>query len=76
MTDAQNETDPAPEGQQASAAVSGEAADQPWTEDILPGGFQQRVLPLGADEEGEVVATLVRFAPGWARHPRSPTGRC
>ena len=31
-----------------------------WTADILGPRFQQRVLPLAPDEEGEVCATLVR----------------
>jgi len=31
-----------------------------WAPDILGAGFEQRTLPLGTDDEGEVVATLVR----------------
>lgn len=34
-----------------------------WGPDILGRGFEQLTLPLGADEEGEVVATLVRRLP-------------
>lgn len=34
-----------------------------WVEDVLGPAFQQRTLPLGEDEEGEVVATLVRHQP-------------
>ncbi|SIS18731.1 alpha/beta hydrolase [Microbacterium sp. RURRCA19A] len=34
-----------------------------WHPDILGPGFEQRTLPLGADDEGEVVATLVRAMP-------------
>ncbi|MGK9147563.1 alpha/beta hydrolase [Plantibacter flavus] len=32
-----------------------------WVADILGDGFQQRTLPLEPDDEGEVVATLVRY---------------
>ncbi|GAB3282294.1 alpha/beta hydrolase [Microbacterium lacusdiani] len=42
-----------------------------WVADVLGEGFEQRTLPLGADEEGEVVATLVRHLPArrrlWSR---------
>ena len=34
-----------------------------WAPDVLGEGFEQLTLPLGADEEGEVVATLVRALP-------------
>lgn len=34
-----------------------------WRPDVLGDGFEQRTLPLGADDEGEVVATLVRHLP-------------
>ena len=37
--------------------------DGAWREDVLGDGFHQRTLPLGADDEGEVVATLVRALP-------------
>lgn len=36
---------------------------QQWQEDILGEGFDRLTLPLGEDEHGEIVATLVR-APG------------
>ncbi|MFE7404932.1 alpha/beta hydrolase [Isoptericola sp. NPDC057559] len=44
-----------------------ESTAQPdgWRPDVLP-GFEQRTLPLAPDFEGEVVATLVRRAPGEA----------
>lgn len=38
-------------------------ADGPWVEDILGPRFQARTLPLADDDEGEVVATLVRYRP-------------
>ena len=34
-----------------------------WTADVLGAPFEQRTLPLADDDEGEVVATLVRLAP-------------
>jgi alpha-beta hydrolase superfamily lysophospholipase len=34
-----------------------------WNPDVLGAGFEQRTLPLGADGEGEVVATIVRQLP-------------
>ena len=34
-----------------------------WVPDILGDGFEQQTLPLGADAEGEVVATVVRARP-------------
>jgi len=34
-----------------------------WQDDILGSGFQQLTLPLGSDDEGDVVATLVRYRP-------------
>lgn len=34
-----------------------------WRPDILEAGFQQLTLPLGEDDEGPVVATLVRSIP-------------
>ena len=39
------------------------AGDGGWVTDVLGAPFQQRTLPLGTDEEGEVVATLVRLLP-------------
>lgn len=39
-----------------------------WTPDILGPDFEQLTLPLGEDEEGDVVATLVRYVPP----PREP----
>lgn len=34
-----------------------------WRPDVLGEPFEQRTLPLAPDAEGEVVATLVRYAP-------------
>lgn len=34
-----------------------------WVPDVLGHGFEQLTLPLGTDDEGEVVATLVRHLP-------------
>ena len=40
-----------------------------WEPDVLGSGFEQTTLPLGADAEGLVVATLVKYTapiePGW-----------
>lgn len=46
-----------------SAAIG--TADESWQPDVLGADYQQRVLPLGADPDGEgdVVATLVRYRP-------------
>ncbi|QCR20501.1 alpha/beta hydrolase [Agrococcus sp. SGAir0287] len=45
--------------------------DDAWREDVLGDGFHQRTLPLRPDDEGEVVATLVRALPSRRRlwHP-------
>lgn len=49
-----------------------------WREDILGQGFEQLTLDLGADDEGPVVATLVRALPGpepwWKRALNRVTG--
>ena len=37
--------------------------DARWRPDVLGAGFEQLTLPLGSDDEGEVVATLVRHLP-------------
>lgn len=44
------------------AGHEGPTADA-WAEDVLGPDFQQRTLPLAADDEGDVVATLVRHLP-------------
>jgi alpha-beta hydrolase superfamily lysophospholipase len=36
-----------------------------WRPDVLGQHFEQLTLPLGSDDEGEVVATLVRHRPPW-----------
>ncbi len=46
-----------------STTGSEPTTDEGWTDDILGPPFQQRTLPLGADDEGAVVATLVRRLP-------------
>lgn len=48
------------------------SGDEPgaWAPDVLGDEFEQRTLPLGTDDEGEVVATLVRALPqhsAWQR---------
>jgi len=43
-----------------------------WRPDVLGEGFEQLTLPLGEDDEGELVATLVRLLPTtrlWDRRP-------
>jgi len=39
-------------------------AKRRWQPDVLGKHFEQLTLPLGTDDEGEVVATLVRYVPG------------
>ncbi|WP_347757152.1 alpha/beta hydrolase [Agrococcus sp. ProA11] len=41
-----------------------------WRPDVLGEGFEQLTLPLGTDDEGPVVATLVRSLPPWRLRPR------
>ena len=45
--------------------------EEAWLPDLLGGRFAQRTLHLGSDDEGEVVATVVRLLPSW---PASWTG--
>lgn len=59
------------EAQRAAAAGLTEPVEYPtpppaekWVEDALGPDFQARTLPLTDDDEGEVVATLVRYVPG------------
>jgi alpha-beta hydrolase superfamily lysophospholipase len=40
-----------------------EARSESWRPDVLGASFEQLTLPLGSDEEGELVATLVRHRP-------------
>ncbi|MFE6964536.1 alpha/beta hydrolase [Agromyces sp. NPDC057679] len=51
-----------------------DAAAQPqtWRPDLLGDRFEQLTLPVGSDDEGEVVATLVRYRPRW--RPRLTRG--
>lgn len=41
-----------------------------WGPDVVGEGFEQLTLPLGTDDEGAVVATLVRHLPPWRLRPR------
>lgn len=47
-----------------------------WRPDVLGDGYENLTLPLGTDDEGEVVATLVRSLPTprtwWQRLTREP----
>ena len=49
--------------------------DVTWTPDFLGSDFEQVTLDLGRDDEGDVVATLVRYTPAPAHSPRRPFGR-
>ncbi|UJP10244.1 alpha/beta hydrolase [Microbacterium sp. KUDC0406] len=44
-----------------------------WAPDVLGDEFAQRTLPLGHDDEGEVVATLVRALPATPEQAPAPT---
>lgn len=46
-----------------------------WVPDVLGDEFEQRTLPLGSDEQGEVVATLVRALPDAPPAPPTTWGR-
>lgn len=50
----------------------GPAPSDRWREDILGAAFESRTLPLLPDDEGEAVATLVRYLP--RRDPDAPAG--
>ncbi|MDR6866693.1 alpha-beta hydrolase superfamily lysophospholipase [Microbacterium resistens] len=43
--------------------MDGSASGEGWVPDVLGDEFERLTLPLGADDEGEVVATLVRALP-------------
>lgn len=45
---------------------------QQWMPDVLGTPFEQTTLDLGADDEGPVVATLVRSIPSWMARLRGP----
>ena len=52
-----------------------------WRPDVLGARFEQLTLPLGSDDEGEVVATLVRHRPPaprfrwpWQQEPGAASG--
>lgn len=42
-----------------------------WTPDVLGDAWQATTLPLAPDDQGEAVATLIRYAPGGAPHRRA-----
>lgn len=46
-----------------------------WEPDFLGDGFERLDLPLGSDEEGEVLATLVRYRPTAAPGHHGAPGR-
>jgi alpha-beta hydrolase superfamily lysophospholipase len=48
--------------------------DDAWVPDVLGAGFEARTLPLADDDEGEVVATLVRYRPDTAEDVRPARG--
>ncbi len=56
------------------------SVDEQWRPDVLGEGFEQLTLPLGSDDEGEVVATLVRYTPAaqfewpWQQHRGAASG--
>ncbi|HZK05575.1 MAG TPA: alpha/beta hydrolase [Actinomycetaceae bacterium] len=43
---------------------TGPLTDTGWHDDVLGAGFEARTLPLLDDDQGPVVATLVRYVPG------------
>ncbi|MBI9116211.1 alpha/beta hydrolase [Sanguibacter suaedae] len=48
------------------------SGDAPWVPDVLGAGYEARTLELEPDDEGPVVATVVRYRPsGWRRVPRA-----
>jgi len=49
----------------------GTAAAEPWAPDFLGDGYEQRTLPLPDDDEGAVVATIVRYRPPSAEPQRA-----
>lgn len=48
---------------QATDTTPTSPATPAWQPDILGDGYEQLTLPLGTDDEGDVVATLVRYVP-------------
>lgn len=42
---------------------AGPAPEDEWREDILGSAYESRTIPLLPDEEGEAVATLIRYLP-------------
>lgn len=57
-------------GPAVHAGTRAPAVHAGWQPDVLGDGFEARTLPLPDDDEGEVVATLVRALP--AGDPRPP----
>ena len=52
-----------------------EQSVETWRPDVLGEGFEQLTLPLGSDDEGEIVATLVRHRTSAADRFRWPWER-
>ncbi len=52
-----------PAGTAPPAWTSDDLHADRWTPDVLGDGFEARLLPLADDDEGPVVATLVRYVP-------------
>ena len=51
-------------GERGATSTAGRQPDAAgWVEDVLGPDFQQRTIPLADDDEGEVVATIVRHRP-------------
>ncbi|WP_022889353.1 alpha/beta hydrolase [Agromyces italicus] len=60
-------------GETEASVRPADAAQPPtWRPDLLGDRFEQLTLPLGSDDEGDVVATLVRYRPRW--RPRLARG--
>ena len=51
--------------------MAGESVET-WRPNVLGDGFEQLALPLGSDDEGELVATLVRYRASAADRFRWP----
>ena len=49
--------------------------DEQWRPDVLGDEFEQLTLPLGSDDEGDIVATLVRHRTAVADRFRWPWER-
>ncbi|TYL53187.1 alpha/beta hydrolase [Agromyces mariniharenae] len=67
------------EQQQAEQRTDEQHAER-WRPDVLGDGFEQLSLPLGSDDEGDLVATLVRHRPArrfeWPWERRGAASGC